>query len=375
MSSPESLPLIPQARVHALQLAHDETKYLNLSEGPISSPREVQTEFGLAVPLLARIKAGNHPFAILDTRHSDQIASPMLLVDSSFKDSETGYKGVWPGEPTTFGRDHYADRFDYDRTVSRTHFSVAFDGLKLVVKNHQPLNKTLLDGNITDAFQSRKRRSGIISEFTKMAEDDIRDRHDFGAADEFAPHGYFMNHRIIGRRTPGVRDGVYFTNNSEVVLVDDKSSLIKATVSEFMDEFNRVYGSSPTVFPRQVLQMVNKFTQTKMDYNLRRTEKLSRPHFNNHGIITLSEYVREGVGVCRHQCLLAALILEELVDQQKLWGKPRVERNEDTEVNGAHAWAVFDGLGEPYVIDPAQDFVGTKEEARRQGRWKYELSE
>jgi transglutaminase-like putative cysteine protease len=111
-----------------------------------------------------------------------------------------------------------------------------------------------------------------------------------------------------------------------------------------------------------------------MPYNLEAAENLSRPHYGTKGLISLSEYVERGVGVCRHQCLLAAVILETLAENKIVAGKSGVERNHDLDANGAHAWATFETPGgQKFVLDPAQDFVGTKDKAHAEGRWKYYL--
>jgi hypothetical protein len=66
--------------------------------------------------------------------------------------------------------------------------------------------------------------------------------------------------------------------------------------------------------------------------------------------------------------------METLIDDKILIGRTGVEHNYDTDVRGAHAWAVFETPGgKIYVIDPAQNFVGTKDKARAEGHWKYDL--
>jgi hypothetical protein len=87
----------------------------------------------------------------------------------------------------------------------------------------------------------------------------------------------------------------------------------------------------------------------------------------------LSVFVRRGFGVCRHQGLLAAYLLERLVDDGILQGHAGVERNELPDAGGGHAWAIFHTSNESIVVDPAMGFLGTKDEARREGHHEYAL--
>ena len=68
------------------------------------------------------------------------------------------------------------------------------------------------------------------------------------------------------------------------------------------------------------------------------------------------------------------ILAESLVEKGILLGQVGVERNNDIDAHGAHAWAIFKTLdGKSIVVDPAQNFVGTKQQARRERRWKYDL--
>ena len=189
-------------------------------------------------------------------------------------------------------------------------------------------------------------------------------------------YGYYKNHPVIGRESPSVKNGVYFTvnPNSEAVVVDDASRTLQQAAKGMLRQVGRRFGKAPTVSTKKTLELVDKYTDQLMPYDLEKTEKLSAPHYNDNGLINLSEYVENKAGVCRHQCLLAAFLLETLVDKGVLVGRSGVERNHDIDAHGAHAWAIFEQPnGTVYVVDPAQGFVGTKEQARAKGLWKYDL--
>lgn len=365
---------MPEAFSLQRPLGHDESRIVNLQGEYVAGARQTKRDFGIEVPTVAKIEAGRQLFSVLDTRDSTAWASPLLVVDKSFDPSSRhGYKGIWQDQPLVFGRRYLTDRFDYDPTVSRDHFSIAYNGLDLVVKNLRPTNKTLLSGDLGVGL---KDKHNVAAEFTHRALNDIKNRFDFGDKDGTAPEGYYKNHIIIGRNTNTVKDGVYFTTNpnSEAVVVDDKSRALQEVAQNMLVRVERKFGKQPTVNTELILKLVNDYTASVMSYDLKKTEKLSSPYYQNNGLICLSEYVAQGVGVCRHQCLLAAFLMETLAEEQIIMGRPGVERNHDIDAHGAHAWAVFKTpAGQTFVVDPAQHFVGTKEKARRQHRWKYDL--
>lgn len=68
-------------------------------------------------------------------------------------------------------------------------------------------------------------------------------------------------------------------------------------------------------------------------------------------------------------------MLQRLVEDGTLKGRVRIERNTIPEYGGTHAWASFISPdGNEYVIDAAQDYVGTKKEAQTRNKsWDYYL--
>ncbi len=377
MSSQIPNSIIPSALQVEYPMVHNERQVVNVQGQTVHNALEVERTYGLPVPLLAKINAGRQLFSVLDTRATDEYSSPLLVVsDTFYHGSEGSFKGVWQDEdPLMFGRNpHYKYRFDYHPTVSSEHFSLAFDGLGLIVANQRPKNKTLLTGDLQGKRFQRDRVTGVEANFTQRTGDKMRDRFDFGYEDETAPYGYYKNHRIIGRKTSIVKDSVYFTATSEAVVVDDKSRALQHVADGLLQHLDRKFGKYPTVPVESFLKIINNYVRKVMPYDEAAADRLSRPHYANNSLIGLSEYVKEGVGVCRHQCLVAAFLLETLIEKRILAGRTGVERNHDTNVHGAHAWAVYESPARQlFVIDPAQNFVGTKEKAHEEGRWKYDL--
>jgi hypothetical protein len=376
-----SISSIELARPEALSVNYPmspgEVKTVNVDGAPYNNAYQTHAEVGIHAPTVAKVIAGGHQFSIVDVRDVDDFATPLVVADENYKNrrSSQGMKGIWPDTPVVVGRNHHNNRFNYQAGVSRDHFSVAYNGLGLLVRNLAPTNSTLLSGDITIAAREGRLHK-IIAEFTHRAEDDAQQRFDSGPKDEEAPYGYYKNHPIIGRNSTTVKNGVYFTTtpNSEAVVVDDKSKVLQQLRCNLEVEFDASYGRRPLHSVANVLDYVNQFTSTVMPYSIRKSDRLSSHLYEDNKLIGLSEYVEAGGGVCRHQCLLAAFLMESLVEKGILLGQAGVERNHDVDANGAHAWAVFKAMdGQSYVIDPAQNYVGTKMQARLQGRWKYDL--
>jgi len=126
-----------------------------------------------------------------------------------------------------------------------------------------------------------------------------------------------------------------------------------------------------------------------MRYDADRTKTLCEQYRNERGlsILDIAVYLRARVGVCRHQAIAAAYIEKRLIEDRHLSGRVGLERNVviDRDGIGGHAWAVNRGTVvyrladvaipslREVVIDPAQDFTGTKVRAAGEKRWDYAL--
>ncbi len=116
-----------------------------------------------------------------------------------------------------------------------------------------------------------------------------------------------------------------------------------------------------------------------MEYDAEKVNDFNQQQGINYHKIELTAYIKEGVGVCRHQALLAAYLVERLVrDGHSVLagGRVSIDRNVKREVDGkgyGHAWARYMAPnGEVFIIDPAQKFVGTlAESVKDQKTWDY----
>jgi hypothetical protein len=333
---------------------------------------KIYKEMGVHGRAVAGVQAGSMVFLVLDTRNTGQYETPFLITTSTYThDSSTGYKGVYPATPVTLGRHHYEERFDYNSDVSRHHFVVTCskDSDRLFIEDSGSAFGTRLTGFVS--AEEAAQQQGIRQDFTRYVVADIENERNYGEKSAESPHGVYRNHPIIGRRSPTMRNGVYGTQNSEFVLVDDKSRLLKFVVEDFMQTLPSGE-DAVTLSPQMILKQIVRRVGNVMRYDLKETERLSSPHYDKKGMIDLSEYVERGVGVCRHQALLAALLIETVIERGYLTGRASVERNHDLEANGAHAWAVYKSdTAEDVIVDVAQNFVGSRKRAQQEGRWRY----
>lgn len=324
-------------------------------------------------------------FLLFDTQQSERFASPYLLLKE--EDGKAEYKGVWRDKPTVVGRGaQHKNRFTLPRSMSNSHFELMVsedETIRLTdldSTNYTAVTGFLVSDEMDPAFK-KLTKDPIYSHFTEDLRESARRLSGFESPIEVdaseTPYGTLKGFKIIGRESPSVSGGVYGTisPNSEFVLVNDTSPQITSLKRQLAHElrFNRDHFKPDS---REILDEVRAITAATMRYDLDAVEHMSRPHFENQGIIMLTDYIDAGVGVCRQQALLAASLLEYLQDEGFLSGASHVERNHDREAHGAHAWAVYTQPGEEDVIvDPAQDFIGTREEAAKAGRWRYYVTD
>lgn len=194
----------------------------------------------------------------------------------------------------------------------------------------------------------------------------------YGPPTPEAPYGTYMNHPMIGKDSKNLENGVYLGGGSrEAILVDGNSEVLKKSYESLYAKLLKMDVISQT----DLLNMVNQHVQAVMPYDGDKVMDITQD-YNGDKIIGLSEFVQQKAGVCRHQALMAGYIMQELQKAGFLQGEVRVQRNTVPDFGGTHAWALFiDRNGKEFVIDPAQDFTGTKEQARNlPGRWDYYLA-
>lgn len=339
---------------------------------------------------VAAVKAGRSSFIVFDTRTSDRFRSPFLLVQepgtAMDASRDINYKGIWANKPLVVGRAQHYDRFPdakNDVTLSRQHFAVHYDSQadSLRVTDLASSNGTVLMGNLFVENSQRPSRleEEISSNFTRgfqhivqqeLARAGLLSKEQY---DDTAPYGYYRNHPIIGRASPTVRNGVYGVQYSERVVVDDDTDSMRRVVAGSFNVIN--HECLDTRDERSVLHAIRRYTADVLRYDLEKVDEICEPYNASQDTIELSQFVEAGVGVCRQQALLAALLAEGAAARGLLpKGRAFVERNH-RKGKGAHVWMVYSNADDAseIIVDPAQDFVGTRQQARREERWRYEV--
>lgn len=191
--------------------------------------------------------------------------------------------------------------------------------------------------------------------------------------------------RPVIHRDTRINGGVYLGAQPREAIVVDDSPAKDLILRNFYKGFRLFSARSALRESRQkdlpveplLVQKVFETVAENMRYNRKAVENIARVyHLGPDEKIYLGVYLREGVGVCRHQGLLAGYLLEKLVGEGYLKGKVSIDRN-TIPGKGGHVWARYTTPdGQAYIIDAAQGFVGKLEEAVGDDlRWFYERPE
>jgi hypothetical protein len=215
----------------------------------------------------------------------------------------------------------------------------------------------------------------------------------YGEPTPDVPYGTYMGRPIIGRDSPGVIGGAYFSSSngeiqSEILIVEDKidpetqeDPKLRSTYSDVLTDLLRdmpqLFNPNKTdaVYDR-ILNIVYTDVQKLLPYDLSRTEAIADEFKGKK--INLGYFIKEKVGVCRQQALLSAYLLDMLRKQGYLQGSVSVDRNYMRDTGDGHAWPRFTDIkGVVRIIDPAQNYVGKLRDAEREiaaGRvWDYRV--
>ena len=187
---------------------------------------------------------------------------------------------------------------------------------------------------------------------------------------------------LIGR-DEDVRGGVYYgTYKGEAIVVDPE---------KYPDEYDRYYdiaAEKATVDGKisrsEVLRAVFDTVKSEMDYSQdgvdgilqRVADQDGLPRFRNGDKLELSMFMKEGVGVCRHQALVCAALLERFKDEGHIRGDISVDRNEraktEDERAGGHAWVRYTSSdGHIMILDVAQKYFGLLKDTNPRDHWDY----
>lgn len=199
--------------------------------------------------------------------------------------------------------------------------------------------------------------------------------------------------RDVIKRDSRINGGVYIVPGIQEAIVVDDGRGNNQKGSEEMSVLQREYGRAYSDFltkakalganvehgvkadqETSVVRAAFASSVDILDYDLGIASSIASEHKDEK--VNLSLFLQEGKGVCRHQALLASYYLERAISGGYMSGRVSVDRNY-VEGRGGHAWARYtDSSGEVYIIDPAQNFVGTLKESKgRSDTWNYSRPE
>lgn len=207
-----------------------------------------------------------------------------------------------------------------------------------------------------------------------------------------APEGHFAGRPIIASDTP-INGGVYLGGGRREAIVVDDEKFPEALGRVYHNALSTIYdiAKDPESYPgdyfygvghsihtstlgirERVLVPVFSAVLDALPYSDQVVRDVSAGHGND-GKVSINQFIEGGGGVCRHQGLLAAYILERLQKEAELVPEDKISIDRNGVIGkGAHGWARFTSSdGTVYVVDPAQKFVGTLEHAQRLYRWPY----
>lgn len=196
--------------------------------------------------------------------------------------------------------------------------------------------------------------------------------------------GHKDRHRICrdSRIDGGVYEGAY---GGEAIVVDsEKYPLVELAVEEII---SKITSPSGTIKKSAILSTVYRYVTEHMRYDSQAVDGIFKDKCDSidHQKIALDVYIGRRAGVCRHQALFAAAMLEKLSDKGIVRGSVSIDRNmirngADGKYDG-HAWVRYtNSAGKIFILDVAQKKAAALDELmarRRAGEkiWDYGRAE
>lgn len=177
---------------------------------------------------------------------------------------------------------------------------------------------------------------------------------------------FYQGRHVISRDT-AVDGGVYLGQGSrEAIVVDTKK--YPEHFKELYKKARKEASDGKHVDKNRILRAVYNAVKGAMKYDDASVEEIiSKYGVENDGKISLNIFLHEGVGICRHQALACAALLERFKKYGHISGKPSVDRN--SLCNGGHAWCRYtNSFGNVYILDVAQNYIGRLEDVEK---WDY----
>lgn len=223
--------------------------------------------------------------------------------------------------------------------------------------------------------------SGPSWDYTSRLKDYLKEHHSSAFGEESRPEQKleFQGRTIISRDT-SINDGVYMVGGTgEAIVVDDqKQPELEEVYQDLLQKSQERAQREGTGIRRGILSEVLEIVKEAIPYDQAKIDQLHQSLGVRTGQkIALGAYISQKGGVCRHQALLAAYLLERLGKEGYVNGKVSVDRNFLADGRG-HAWVRYtNSFGKIFIIDPAQNYIGRLNQVDEASglRWFYKRPE
>jgi hypothetical protein len=196
-------------------------------------------------------------------------------------------------------------------------------------------------------------------------------------------HGdMYLDRPLITRDSP-INGGVYYgTYGGEAIVVDPEN---------YPEQYDRYYKKATElasvdgrISRPDILNAVFDTVASEMTYSQDGVDDMLAAIATQRGLtdypdgakIELGAFMQKGVGVCRHQALVCAVMLEKFKKDGLIRGEISVDRNMQWNPRRAkhdgHAWARYTAQsGNVIILDVAQEYFGRLEDTRDKDYWNY----
>ncbi len=248
--------------------------------------------------------------------------------------------------------------------VSSNHATIRFEGATVVLRDLGSTNGTRV-GIVTEPSD------GANDKFLKSIGDEIGRRFRYTLLAEEAERLHGLQEaldRPLIKRDSKIDGGCYWSNTGDTATVVDWEKQKDYGLGKVESDLLRLLAGIDVEDTAQVAETVRSLVEGAMPYRGNFVEHMERglkkEYGNNDSLpvkVALVNYLKGSDkgsgGVCRHQCLLAGLLLERMIGRGELKGKVSVDRNVVSDAG--HAWTRYtDELGRVFIIDPAQKRSG-----------------
>ena len=284
--------------------------------------------------------------------------------------------------------------FNYALPVSRTHLSIqylppktgngSFASGKIIITDEESTNGTFVACN--PSLLEQKNNDEDKDNELKFFRADYTPRavaiNEFNLRYDETNDKYYTadSKEVIDRNTNGVNGKVQLSSVRESIFVDSDSPAIREVYAQLKEQINEQERLGYKLDESRLLALAYVLTQDTLKYDGERTENICIPYYYQwNERLNLSKMVEAGVGVCRHQALLVASLIESLHNDGFLQGQVGVERNMNTMPGnefGGHQWASYrldDDHDNDIIIDPAQSYLGLRQHGHLEYAWDYSV--